>query len=109
MNFVEYQKLANNTSLGVIIDKKFVYTALGLAGEAGEVAGKIKKIYRDNDGVLDEKRRQILKKELGDVLWYVAQLCTDLDLSLDEVAKYNIEKLATRKKIGTIRGDGDDR
>lgn len=109
MNLEEYQKLANTTSLGVEIDKKFVYTALGLASEAGEVAGKVKKIYRDNKGVLDEERKKILKKELGDVLWYVAQLCTDLDLSLDEVAQFNIDKLSERKKIGTIHGDGDDR
>jgi len=109
MNFDEYQKLSRRTAIYPKIKDGFVYPTLGLVGEAGEIAEKVKKIYRDNNGVLDEERKRVLKKELGDVLWYVAQLCTELDLSFDEVAKYNIEKLAERKKIGTLHGDGDDR
>ncbi|MBU3942519.1 hypothetical protein KKA24_00885, partial [Patescibacteria group bacterium] len=69
----------------------------------------IKKVFRDNDGVLDEERKQMLKKELGDVLWYLAQLSTELGLSFDDVANFNIEKLASRKERGTIHGDGDNR
>ena len=109
MDFEEYQKKSRETALYPSIQEKYVYPALGLVNEAGEVAGKIKKIFRDNNGVLDEERKRVLKKELGDVLWYLAQISTDLGLSLDEIAKYNIEKLQSRKKRGTIKGDGDER
>jgi len=109
MEFNEYQKLAKQTNISPMIRDSFVYPTLGLVSEAGEVAGKVKKIYRDNDGVLDNERKEMLKKEIGDVLWYTAQLCTDLDLSLDDVAKANIDWLAGRKERGTIKGDGDNR
>jgi NTP pyrophosphatase (non-canonical NTP hydrolase) len=77
--------------------------------EAGEVAGKIKKIFRDKDGVISEDDRQALKSELGDVLWYLAQICTELGLTLDEVAEANLEKLFSRLDRNRIRGDGDHR
>ncbi len=109
MDFNEYQKLAKKTALYPKIQDNFVYPALGLVSEAGEVAGKVKKIYRDNNGVLDEERRQVLKKELGDVLWYLAQLSGDLGFSLEEVAQFNIDKLSSRKERGTLHGDGDNR
>jgi NTP pyrophosphatase (non-canonical NTP hydrolase) len=82
---------------------------LGLANEAGEVAGKIKKIFRDKAGVIGEAERAALEGELGDVLWYLAQVCTELELSLDEVAGHNIEKLYSRLERGKIGGDGDNR
>ena len=109
MTFEEYQKKSRETAVYPPIGESYVYPALGLVNEAGEVAGKVKKIFRDNKGVLDEDRREILKKELGDVLWYLAQLSTDLELSLEDVAQYNIDKLKSRKDRGTILGDGDDR
>ncbi|MBU2545358.1 nucleoside triphosphate pyrophosphohydrolase family protein [Patescibacteria group bacterium] len=109
MNFEEYQKLVKKTAIYPEIGRGYVYPTLGLVGEAGEIAEKVKKIFRDNNGVLDEERRQMLKKELGDVLWYLAQLSTELGISFDEVASYNIEKLASRQQRGTLHGDGDNR
>ncbi len=86
-----------------------VYPTLGLINEAGEVAGKIKKLFRDKGGVISAEDRQALKQELGDVLWYLTQICTELGLSLDEVASANIEKLFSRLERGQIHGDGDNR
>jgi len=87
----------------------YVYPALGLASEAGEVAGKFKKAIRDNNGLVDEARKEDIKGELGDVMWYVAQLATELGLTLDEIAEANIEKLHSRLERGKIQGDGDHR
>jgi len=109
MNFEEYQKLSRRTAIYPDKDNNFVYVTLGLVGEAGEIAEKIKKIFRDNNGILDEERKQILKKELGDVLWYLAQLSTELGLSLDDIACFNIKKLSSREQRGTLHGDGDNR
>ncbi|NJN79900.1 MAG: nucleoside triphosphate pyrophosphohydrolase family protein, partial [Anaerolineales bacterium] len=81
----------------------------GLVNEAGEVAGKIKKIFRDKDGVIGEAEKEALKAELGDVLWYLSQVATELDLSLDEIAEANIAKLLDRQARGKIQGDGDNR
>ena len=89
--------------------ENFVYPILGLAGEAGEVANKISKIFRDDgSAITDEKRREV-EKELGDVLWYVSQLATELGLSLDKVVSANIENLFFRKERGTLHGAGDNR
>jgi NTP pyrophosphatase (non-canonical NTP hydrolase) len=88
---------------------KYLYVAAGLAGEAGEVANKAKKIYRDDDGMLTEARRQQMAKELGDVLWYWAMCCKQYGLDPSVVAEANLQKLRTRKAEGKIRGDGDDR
>ncbi len=109
MDFEEYQKISRKTAIYPDKDNNFVYVTLGLIGEAGEVAEKIKKVLRDNNGILDEERKQALKKELGDVLWYLAQLSTELGLSLDDIACFNIEKLSSREQRGTLHGDGDNR
>lgn len=85
------------------------YCALGLTEEAGEVAGKIKKMYRDNDGILDVKERDKIGNELGDVLWYLSVLAKQVGLSLEQVAHLNIEKRRQRKLRGTERGEGDNR
>lgn len=85
------------------------YPALGLAGEAGEVAEHAKKTIRDDDGKVSDERRAAMSKELGDVLWYVAQLASELDLSLDDIAKQNLEKLFSRQQRGVLSGSGDDR
>jgi NTP pyrophosphatase (non-canonical NTP hydrolase) len=109
MTFEEYQKISKQTAVYPNPGENFVYPTLGLAGEAGEVANKIKKIFRDDgSAVTDDKRREI-EKELGDVLWYVSQLATELGLSLDKVASANIENLLSRKEKGTLRGSGDNR
>ena len=82
---------------------------MGLSGEAGEVAEKIKKVLRDKGGQIDEDTKQTLSKELGDVLWYVAQLASELGLDLDQIAADNIEKLQSRLERDKIHGDGDER
>jgi NTP pyrophosphatase (non-canonical NTP hydrolase) len=77
--------------------------------EAGEFAGKVKKIFRDKNGVISDADREALKQELGDVLWYLTQIATELDLSLDEIAQTNIDKLASRLERNQIQGEGDYR
>ena len=109
MNFNDYQSKSRKTAKYPAIGHPIIYPALGLVNEAGEVAGKIKKVFRDKDGEISEETRSALKAELGDVLWYIAQVCTELGLTLDEVAEYNIEKLYDRLARGKIRGDGDNR
>jgi NTP pyrophosphatase (non-canonical NTP hydrolase) len=85
------------------------YTALGLAGEAGEVANQIKKILRDDQGAVTDARRESLKAELGDVAWYFAMLCRELGIDPAFVLQENVDKLYARKERGTIQGDGDKR
>ena len=106
MNINEYQQQASETA---IYKDKLIYPTLGLAGEAGEIANKVKKILRDNSGNLQESVREDLICELGDVLWYIAALATDLNVELSEVANKNIEKLNSRKNRGAIGGSGDNR
>ncbi len=109
MDFKEYQEKSRKTALYPNKDNNFVYPTLGLAGEAGEVSEKIKKVIRDKGGVIDDETREMIKKELGDVLWYVSQLATELGLSLDDVAEHNIEKLYSRMERNVLHGDGDNR
>jgi NTP pyrophosphatase (non-canonical NTP hydrolase) len=109
MEFDRYQEESGKTAIYPDRGKNFVYPTLGLAGETGEVAEKIKKVIRDKGGIVDDATRDALRKELGDVLWYVAQLCTELDLSMADVAEKNIEKLLSRQKRGRLSGDGDSR
>jgi NTP pyrophosphatase (non-canonical NTP hydrolase) len=109
MNFNEYQERSRKTAKYPPIGHGVIYPTLGLTNEAGEVAGKVKKIFRDKGGVIGDEERKALKSELGDVLWYLAQVCTELEISLDEVAEGNIEKLVSRLERGKIGGDGDNR
>lgn len=109
MNFEEYQKKSRKTALYPNVGNNFIYPTLGLSGEAGEVAEKIKKVIRDKNEVVDDETKELIEKELGDVLWYVSQLATELDLSLDKVAEKNIEKLYSRLERGKIQGSGDNR
>jgi NTP pyrophosphatase (non-canonical NTP hydrolase) len=109
MNFTDYQTKSRATAKYPVIGHGVIYPTLGLVNEAGEVAGKIKKIFRDKDGVIGEAEKEALKAELGDVLWYIAQVCSELNLSLDDVAEANIEKLLDRQARGKIQGDGDNR
>lgn len=88
---------------------KVVYPTLGLAGEVGEIANKVKKIYRDNNGVISDEVRIAIGKELGDCLWYLGALATDLNLSLTTIALENLEKLYGRQERGTLSGSGDER
>ena len=109
MTFSEYQKESRKTALYPDKDHNFVYPTLGLAGESGEVSEKIKKVIRDKGGVIDESDREALAKELGDVLWYVSQIATEVGLELDRIANLNIEKLASRLERGVLHGSGDNR
>ncbi len=85
------------------------YPALGLAGEAGEFADNMKKAIRDDGGQITPRRREAMGKELGDVLWYVAQLATELDLELEQIAQDNLDKLRSRMERGVLSGSGDER
>lgn len=106
MTFDEYQYQASKTA---IYDAEFrtVYPILGLASEAGEVAGKYKKFLRDGTGW--DALQADMKKELGDVLWYLANVAADMGISLDDIAAANLAKLADRAARGVIKGSGDDR
>lgn len=111
MNLTEYQFKASETAVypGRKTFQGLVYCVLGLNGETGEVAEKIKKIIRDEDGIMTDKKKQDIVKELGDVLWYVSQCCEELDISLEEVGLMNIAKLSSRKERNKINGSGDNR
>ena len=109
MDFKEYQIESRETAIYPNRGNNFIYPTLGLAGEAGEVAEKIKKVLRDKNGIIDEETKVLIQKELGDVLWYVAQIASEIGLDLDDVAKGNIEKLQSRKERGVLQGNGDNR
>lgn len=105
----DYQRLSRKTATVVHTDHPITYPTLGLLNEAGELAGKVKKIFRDKGGKISPEDREALKYELGDVLWYLAQIATELELSLQEIAEANLEKLFSRQERGKIQGDGDYR
>ena len=107
MDFDDYQLLAHRTAV-YPAEKGLEYLALGLVGEAGEVANKVKKILRGDYLFTDEFAGE-LSKELGDVLWYLAEMCTHLDIRLMQIAGENTLKLKERKKSGKIKGSGDNR
>jgi NTP pyrophosphatase (non-canonical NTP hydrolase) len=108
MNFDEYQKMALDSA---IYPRSFTiyYPALGLAGEAGEVANEIKKIARDDNYVLTEDRKLKILHELGGVLWYLAALAEDTGYTLDQVAQENLKQLQSRKERGVLHGSGSER
>lgn len=109
MKFDDYQKRSRPLAIYPDIDRNFVYPVLGLVGEAGEVAEKIKKALRDDKGKISPERLEDIRKEMGDVLWYLAQLATELGLSLSNVAEHNLTKLQSRHRRGTLSGSGDSR
>ena len=125
LNFEEYQKESKKTAQYPVLkmtDTKtpyayfpeenkmgFLYPALGLAGEAGEVLENIKRIIRDDEGKVSPERRDKIKKELGDVLWYLSQLSSEFGLNLNDIAQDNLTKLFDRLKREKIKGEGDER
>jgi len=115
MNFNEYQEKAMATATYPSLGRNLMYPVLGLMGEAGEVAEKIKKLSRNQNIELpsyfntSDEFREALAKELGDVLWYIAALSTELRLKLDDVAAMNIAKLLDRQQRGVIKSEGDNR
>lgn len=106
--FDNYQKIAMENEVWPK-QYSFIFPALGIAGEAGEVAEKVKKILRDKDGEVDETDRLEIVKELGDVLWYISAMAYDLGYTLQEVAEENIRKIHSRRERGKIHGNGDNR
>lgn len=106
MNINDYQDQAVKTA---IYKHPVIYPALGLANEAGEVLGKIKKVLRDNDGDFTAEKREEIGSEIGDVLWYIAALARDLDLSMSDIAQCNLDKLNSRMARGVLGGSGDNR
>lgn len=109
MNLNEYQELVRKTSIYPELDRNLMYPVLGLCGETGEIANKVKKTIRDNGGILTQTMRQDLIDELGDVLWYVANVASELKTDLNAVAQFNLDKLHDREKRGVLSGSGDKR
>ena len=108
MTFDEYQ-VESNKNAQYPKESALYYWGWGLTGEAGEVAEKLKKVLRNDGGVISEEKKLEIKKEIGDVLWYAAQLSTILEISFDEVAQGNIDKLSDRLARGVVKSDGDNR
>ena len=109
MDLNTYQQKARGTAIYPNMGNEFTYPALGLAGEAGEIANKLKKVIRDNNGELTDRVRKDVADEIGDCLWYVAQLATEMGFTLGEIAQNNIDKLNSRKERGVLTGSGDNR
>jgi len=109
MDFNEYQNKARQTAIYPDKDNNFIYPTLGLVGEAGEVAEKMKKVIRDDGGIISEEKRIEIVKELGDVMWYIANLAKELNVDLEDVALANLEKLQSRKQRDQLHGSGDNR
>ena len=109
MDLNYYQRESRKTALYPEVGNNTIYPTLGLVGEAGEVADKIKKIIRDKNSLFDEDSKEAIKLELGDVLWYISQLSSELGYELEDIAHSNLQKLVSRKNRGKIQGDGDNR
>lgn len=111
MDFDKYEKLASRTGVfeGKVAENPLMYLGLGVTSEAGEVADKIKKIMRNDQGIISPEKKEALKLELGDVLWYLSQISKNLSIPFSEVAQANIDKLWKRHQEGLIKGSGDNR
>lgn len=106
MSLNDYQTKAMSTA---VYNMPLIYPALKLNGEAGEVAEKVGKVIRDNDGVFTNEKKAELAKEIGDVMWYCAALARDIGYTLEDIAEMNLNKLASRMERGVIQGSGDNR
>jgi len=113
MDFNEYQKRAVSTAVYPNVNtgtlEAIMYCALGLCGEAGEIAEKVKKLYRDSGGKITEEFKAALLKELGDPLWYIAAMGNEVGFDLQQIAQTNVDKLSSRKERGVLGGSGDNR
>jgi NTP pyrophosphatase (non-canonical NTP hydrolase) len=109
VTFEEYEVFTHEVAIYPYAGSNLVYPALGLAGEAGEVADHIKKYMRDDDWVLSDARREKVLYELGDVLYYLARMAIEADLTLEQVAQSNIDKLRQRKAQDKLKGEGSTR
>jgi len=109
MTFNDYQTETNKTAIYPDRGHNFVYPVLGMMGESGEVAEKIKKVWRDKNNVISDTDKLEIKKEMGDVLWYLSQLATELQIDFDDVANTNVLKIQSRLERNKLNGDGDNR
>lgn len=108
MQINDYQKLAIRTARPKTADNELMHLLLGLLGESGEIAEKVKKVIRDNDSDFSQLN-ELFEKELGDVLWHIAVIADYFDIPLEKIAQQNIDKLEDRQKRGVIGGSGDSR
>jgi NTP pyrophosphatase (non-canonical NTP hydrolase) len=108
MEFAQYQERAIKTAI-YNKEHSIIYPALGLANEAGEVLGKLKKVLRDNNGGYTTEHINAIGSEIGDTLWYMAALCRDLGLNMNDIANENLRKLEDRQNRGVLSGSGDTR
>lgn len=109
MTFNEYQTWTRETAVYPQMGFNLIYPTLGLCGESGEFAEKVKKWMRDGDGMLTPEAKEAMLFELGDVLWYMARICSELRVEFEEVAYLNMKKLMDRKNRGMTKGSGDNR
>ena len=109
MDCDDYQRAALRTARETDAPDEFMHLVLGLVGEAGEIAEKVKKLVRDHNSDLAQLDRDDMAAELGDVLWYTAVLANFLGLSLDDIAQWNVDKLADRQRRAVLGGTGDNR
>jgi NTP pyrophosphatase (non-canonical NTP hydrolase) len=109
MDFATYEEKARSTAIYPNKGNNLIYPVLGIAGEAGEVAEKVKKLIRDSNGVPTDEWKRELMKELGDVLWYVTAIAAELGYSLENVAEFNVLKLSSRRDRDMLHGSGDNR
>lgn len=107
LTFEQYNNWLSDTILNP--QKDLLLQVLGICGEAGEIAEKMKKIVRDKNGIINEEDKVLMAKELGDVLWYLARFAQSLDMTIEDVALMNMKKLESRVKRGVILGEGDER
>jgi NTP pyrophosphatase (non-canonical NTP hydrolase) len=109
MNFKDYQEKSKKTAIYPNKGENYIYPVLGLSGEAGEVSEKFKKIIRDKESHISKADKEEIEKELGDVLWYLSQIASELNLDLSKIAQKNLEKLKKRQEKGLLQGSGDNR
>jgi NTP pyrophosphatase (non-canonical NTP hydrolase) len=113
MTFDEYQIQCRKTDVGTAaqdcLDPGFLYYVLGVAGESGEFVEKVKKLFRDKKGIIDQEFIDVVIKEMGDILWYMARFSDQFDIDFNDVAETNITKLLSRLERGTLHGEGDNR
>ena len=94
---------------GLLVDVSFIYSSLGISGEAGEVVEKVKKVVRNDLGRMSYEKKEQIIKEIGDCFWYLAELCTFMKVDMEDVMEYNIHKLRDRQQRDVICNEGDNR
>lgn len=105
----DYQKAALSTAIYPNQGENYIYPCMGISGESGEIAEKVKKVIRDKEGVLTDTDKEGIAKELGDLCWYVAVLAYELGYDLGDIMQMNLNKLSSRKERGVLSGSGDNR